>query len=171
MNKLDAAAKEKAKANNRVVATNRLARRDYDIIEELECGIELRGSEVKALREAKARLDEAFGRVIGNQLYLIGLHIQPYSFGHGFGAHEPDRHRRLLAHHYEIDRWRAVSEQQHLSIIPLQLYFKEGRVKVLLGMGRGRKHYDKRQVLAKRDADLEARRAITAAMRRSGSQG
>jgi SsrA-binding protein len=158
---------KKPDTSNRVIATNRLARRDYDILEELECGIVLQGSEVKSLREARARLDEAFGRVIGNELWLIGLHIQPYSQGHGFGAHNPDRQRKLLAHHGQIMRWRAITEQQRLTLVPLQMYFKEGRVKVLMGLGRGRKTYDKRQALARRDADLEARRAMAAALRGS----
>jgi SsrA-binding protein len=160
---------KKPDTSNRMIATNRLARRDFDIIEELECGISLQGSEVKALREARARLDEAFGRVVGNELWLVGMTIQPYSMSHGFGTHDPVRQRKLLAHRGEIDRWRSISEQQHLAIVPLQLYFKDGRVKVLIGLGRGRKTYDKRKVLAKRDADLEARRAIAAANRQRPS--
>ncbi len=151
---------KKPDSRDRVIATNRLARRDYEITDEMECGLVLRGSEVKALREARARLNEAFARVVGNELWLIGLHIPTYSNGSGFGTHDPDRHRKLLAHRPEIERWRSISEQQHLSIIPLSLYFKDGRVKVELGMGRGRKSYDKRQALARRDADLEARKAM-----------
>jgi SsrA-binding protein len=160
---------KKPDTSNRMIATNRLARRDYDIIEELECGIVLQGSEVKALREARARLDEAFAKVVGNELWIVGLHIQPYSMGHGFGAHDPVRQRKLLAHRGEIERWRSLSEQQHLAIVPLQMYFKDGRAKVLLGLGRGRKNYDKRRVLAQRDADLEARRAMAAATRQQRS--
>jgi SsrA-binding protein len=152
---------------NRVIATNRLARRNFDILEELECGISLLGSEVKALREARARLDEAFGRIIDGQLWLIGLHIQPYSQAHGFGSHDPDRQRRLLAHRGEIERWRAVVEQQHLTLVPLQLYLSDGRVKVLMAMARGRKTYDKRRVLAERDAELETRRAVATALKRA----
>ena len=151
---------------NRVLATNRSARRNFDILEELECGLVLRGSEVKALRESRARLDEAYGRVIDDELWLLGLHIQPYSQAHGFGVHDPDRPRKLLAHRGQILRWRAITEQQRLALVPLQLHLSEGRVKALIALARGRKSYDKRQVLARRDADLEARRAIAGALKR-----
>jgi SsrA-binding protein len=159
--------KDPRKDPNRVIASNRRARRDFDVLEELECGISLLGSEVKALREARARLDEAFGRVIDGQLWLFGLHIPPYSQAHGFGSHDPDRQRRLLAHRSEIDRWRAVVEQQHLALVPLQLHFAEGRVKVLMALARGRKTYDKRRALARRDAELETRRAMAGALKRT----
>jgi len=154
---------KKPESRDRVIATNRVARRDYDILDEMECGIVLRGSEVKSLRESRSRLDEAFARVVGGELWLIGLHIPPYTHGVGFGAHDPDRNRKLLAHRRDIDRWGALVDQQRLTMVPLSMYFKDGRVKVLLGLGRGRKRYDKRQALARRDADLEARRAIAAA--------
>jgi SsrA-binding protein len=153
----------KPESRDRVIATNRVARRDYDIIDEMECGLVLRGSEVKSLREARARLNEAFARVVRGELWLVGLHIPPYSHGVGFGAHDPDRHRKLLAHRHEIERWGALAEQQRLTMVPLSMYFKDGRVKVELGLGRGRKHYDKRQALARRDAELETRRAAAAA--------
>jgi len=150
---------------NRVLATNKLARREFEIVETLECGIQLTGSEVKSLREAKARLDEAFARVVRGELWLIGMHISPYAFGHGVGAHTPDRQRKLLVHRSELLRWQSIAEQQHLALVPLQVYLKDGRIKVELGMGRGRKSYDKRQVLARRDADREARRALADARR------
>jgi SsrA-binding protein len=157
--------RERERENNRVITTNRLARREFEIIETMECGIVLTGSEVKALREAKARLDDAFARVVRNELWLIGLHIPPYRFGHGFGSHDPHRQRKLLAHRYEIERWRSIAEQQHLTIVPLEMRLVKGRVKVDLALAKGRKTYDKRQALAKRDADLEARRALAAATR------
>jgi SsrA-binding protein len=150
---------------NRVLATNRLARRNFEVLEELECGLVLRGSEVKALRESKARLDEAYGRVMDDELWLVGLHIQPYSQAHGVGAHQPDRLRKLLAHRGQIERWRAITEQQRLTLVPLQLHLTEGRIKVLMALARGRKSNDKRQVLARRDADLEARRAVASALK------
>ena len=157
--------KRRVEPKRKVIATNRMARRDYEVEETMECGLVLRGSEVKALREARARLDEAFGRIMRNELWLIGLHIPAYSMGVGFGAHEPNRHRKLLAHRQEILRWQSISEQQHLALIPLELYFSEGRVKVELAMGRPRKNYDKRQQLAKRTADREANRAMADALR------
>ena len=150
---------------NKVVATNRQARRDYEILDFWECGIMLQGSEVKSLREAKVTLSDAFARFEGRDLYLVGLHINAYSNASAQGGHELGRTRRLLAHRHELDEMRHRVDQEHLSLIPLSLYFKEGRAKVELGLGRGRKHYDKRQVIAKRDADLDARRAMAARRR------
>jgi SsrA-binding protein len=155
---------------NRSIAVNKTAHREFDIIEELECGIALTGSEVKSLREAKVRLNDAFARVVRNELWLIGLHIAPYIHGHGFGAHVPERQRKLLAHRDEILRWQSIAEQQHLTMVPLRMYFKEGRAKVMLGLGRGRKTYDKRQVIARRDADREAQRAARDVERHRSAQ-
>ena len=150
---------------NRTITVNKTAHRDFDIIEEMECGVVLHGSEVKSLREAKVRINDAFGRVVRNELWLIGLHVAPYLYGHGFGAHDPDRHRKLLAHRAEILRWQSIADQQHLTMVPLRLYLKDGRVKLLLGLGRGRKNYDKRQVIAKRDAERELQRGHREAQR------
>jgi SsrA-binding protein len=155
---------------NRTITTNKLAHRNYEILEELECGMVLTGSEVKALRESQARINDAFARVVRGELWLIGLHIPAYSLGHGFGSHDPERHRKLLVHRRERERWHSLAEQQHLTMLPLRLYFKDGRVKVQLGLGRGRKTYDKRQLIAKRDADLEKRRALAAAVRHNASR-
>lgn len=156
---------KKIDERNRTITVNKIAHRDFEILDEMECGIVLHGSEVKSLREAKVRLNEAFGRVVRGELWLIGLHVAPYLYGHGFGAHDPDRHRKLLAHRAEILRWQSLADQQHLTMVPLRLYFKEGRVKVLLGLGRGRKNYDKRQVIAKRDAARELQRGAREAAR------
>ncbi|HEX2578415.1 MAG TPA: SsrA-binding protein SmpB [Aquihabitans sp.] len=150
---------------NKVVATNRQARRDYDVIDTWECGIMLQGSEVKSLREAKVTLSDAFGRFTGRELYLVGLHINAYSNASSQGGHELSRTRKLLAHRHELDEMRMRVDQEHLSLVPLSLYFKDGKAKVEIGLGRGRKHYDKRQVIAERDADLDARRAMAARRR------
>ncbi|QXC62773.1 SsrA-binding protein SmpB [Aquihabitans sp. G128] len=154
-------------SRNKIVATNRQARRDYEILDTWECGIMLQGSEVKSLREAKVTLTDAYARVDMREIYLVGLHINAYSSASAQGGHELSRTRKLLLHRHEIDELRLRVDQEHLSLIPLQLYFKEGRAKLELGLGRGRKHYDKRQVIAKRDADMDARRAM-AARRRTG---
>jgi SsrA-binding protein len=142
------------------IATNRQARRNYEILETIEAGIVLRGSEVKSLRESKVQISDAFGRIDGGEVWLNALHIAPYSHSQAHSGHDPDRPRKLLLHAAEIDRLRARVDQEHLSLVPLSLYFKEGRVKVDLALGKGRRSYDKRQVLAKRDAELEARRAM-----------
>lgn len=151
---------------NKVVASNRQARRDYEILDEWECGIMLQGSEVKSLREAKVALTDTFARFEGRDLYLVGLHINAYSASSTQGGHELTRTRRLLAHRHELDEMKQRVDQEHLSLVPLSLYFKDGRAKVELGLGRGRKHYDKRQVIAERDADMDARRAMAAQRRR-----
>lgn len=158
--------KQHAPAGATVVATNRQARRDYQIVDEWECGIVLQGSEVKSLREAKVTLTDSFARFDHGNLFLVGLHINAYSAASTQGGHELARTRRLLAHRHELDEMRRRVDQEHLSLVPLALYFKGGRAKLELGLGRGRKHYDKRQLIAQRDADLDARRAMAAARRR-----
>src|SRR5690242_6983284 len=149
-----------------VVATNRQARRNFEIIDSFEAGMVLRGSEVKSLREAKVTLADAYARVVGGELWLLGLHIAPYSHAAAHNGHELERDRKLLVHRAELDSLRARLEQERLNLVPLSLYFKEGRAKIEIGVGRGRKLHDKRQAIAKRDADLEARRAVSAARRR-----
>ena len=148
-----------------VVATNRRARRDYEILDTWECGIMLQGSEVKSLREAKVQLADSYARLQDHEVWLVGLHIAPYSLASSQGGHEPMRERKLLLHRDEIDRLKARVDQDRLTLVPLSLYFKDGRAKVELGLGRGRRSYDKRQAIAKRDADLEARRSISQANR------
>ena len=148
-------------SGTKVIATNRRARRDYEILETVEAGLVLKGSEVKSLREAHVQFADANGWIRDGEAWLIGLHIAPYSHavGNAFSP-DPDRERKLLLRRDEIQRLKSRVDQDRLALIPLSLYFKDGRVKVELGLGKGRKHYDKRQVLAKRDADLEARRAL-----------
>ncbi len=155
----------KPPSGNKTVATNRQARRDYEILDEWECGIMLQGSEVKSLREAKVTLTDAYARFEMRDLYLVGLHINAYTNASSQGGHELARTRKLLAHRHEIDEMRMRVDQEHLSLVPLSLYFKDGKAKLELGLGRGRKHYDKRQVIAKRDADMDARRAMAARRR------
>jgi SsrA-binding protein len=144
----------------KMVATNKQARRNYDITETYEAGMVLRGSEVKSLRESKLQINEAYARFENGELWLIGLHISPYTRASTHMTNDPTRKRKLLLHRAELDRLNSKMDQEHLSLVPMALYFKEGRAKVELGLGRGRKTVDKRQMLAKRDADLEARRAL-----------
>ena len=154
------AAKTVDKRGTKPVATNRTARRDYEILEILECGLVLKGSEVKALREAKVQLNDAYARVRDGELWLTGMHIAAYSHGTGAFNHEVDRDRKLLVHRSDIFHLRARVDQERLTLVPLSLYFKDGRAKVEIAVGKPRKNYDKRQALAKRDAELETRRAI-----------
>ena len=162
----DKDARRKAdESRSKVIATNRQARRNYEILESVEAGIVLRGSEVKALRESKVQLTDSFGRVSGGEIWLVGLHIADYSHAGRFDSHAPVRERKLLLHRFEIDRLRSRVDQEHLSLVPLSLYFKEGRAKLELGLGRGRSRVDRRQVIAKRDAELEARREMSRSLR------
>jgi SsrA-binding protein len=152
----------------KVVATNRQARRNYDVLDTFEAGLVLKGSEVKSLRESKVTLADAYARIIGREAWVVGLHITPYSHaGTGFGELDPERDRKLLLHRTEIDRLRARIDQDRLTLVPLSLYFKDGRAKLELGLAKGRTGVDKRQVMAKRDAEREAERAMAQARRRA----
>jgi SsrA-binding protein len=162
-----AAAKAKGKpdSNNRVVAQNRRARHDYDILDTYEAGIVLAGSEVKSLREGKAQLRDSYARVQDGEVWLYGVHVPPYAFASGFGSTDPDRRRKLLLHRRQIEELGRRTSQDSLTLVPLSLYFKDGRAKVDLALARGRKLYDKRHAIAERDAALEARRASSARRR------
>jgi SsrA-binding protein len=150
----------------KVVASNRRARHDYDILETFECGIVLTGSEVKSIRDGKIQLKDSFARVQDGEMWLHGVHISPYVYAQGPNAHDPDRSRKLLLHRAEIDELTGRTQQESLTLVPLSVYFKEGRAKVELGLAKGRRSYDKRQAIAKRDADREAARAMAHARRR-----
>jgi SsrA-binding protein len=144
----------------KLIAANRKARRNYEVLETVEAGLVLRGSEVKSLRAAHVQLGDAYARIDDGEAWLVSMHIAPYDHSQMHSGHEPERRRKLLLHRSELDRLRAIVDEQHLSLIPLSLYFKDGRAKVELALARGRKTYDKRQALAKRDAEREAARAI-----------
>lgn len=150
----------------KLIATNRLARRNYEILESIEAGLVLRGSEVKSLRDGHAQLRDAFARIENGEAWLHSAHIAPYEHAGGaHSGHDPDRPRKLLMHRNEIDRLRSLVDEQRLTLVALSLYFKEGKVKVDLALARGRKTYDKRQAIAKRDAEREAARAMARADR------
>ena len=141
------------------IARNRQAAYKYNFLEKWEAGLQLHGSEVKSLRESQVQLADAYARVERSEVWLHGLHIGAYSHSGGFDSHLPIRPRKLLLHRAEIDRWRARTDQEHLALVPLSIYFKDGKAKVELALARGRKAYDKRQTIAKRDAEFEARRS------------
>ena len=143
-----------------LIASNREARRNYAIDDTVEAGIVLLGSEVKSMREAQVQLADAFARIRDGEAWLEGVHVAPYSFAIGFGAHDPDRSRKLLLHRDEITRLKARVDQERVSIVPLSLYFRDGRVKVELGIGKGLAKADKRQAIAERDAKREAEREM-----------
>ena len=144
----------------RVVAENRKARHDYEILDTLECGIALVGSEVKSLRTGRMSLDEAYGRVEGSEVWLYGCDIPEYEKANQLN-HKPKRPRKLLLHRREIGTFAGHAFEKGLTLVPLKAYFKQGRVKVLLGVGRGRKAHDKREKLkaasARRDIEIALR--------------
>lgn len=154
--------KAKQQSGDRPVATNRKARHDYDILETVECGIALVGGEVKSLRAGKVQLRDSYARVQDGEVWLHGVHIAPYEFAHGHDAHDPDRRRKLLLHRREIDRLAGRVQQEGLTLVPLDVHFRNRRAKVTLALARGRKRYDKRQAIAARDAGREAARALSA---------
>ena len=144
----------------KLIATNRTARRDYEILDTVEAGLVLKGSEVKSLRESKVQINDAYARIINNELWLLGMHLAPYSHAAGVFGHEPDRQRKLLIHRNELLRLKSRVDLERLSLVPLSLYFKDGRAKIELALARGRNKGDKRAALAKKEADLEARKAM-----------
>ena len=143
------------------VATNRRARHDYEILDTFEAGMALVGTEVKSLRDGQIVLKDAHARVEDGEAWLIGVHVAPYELADGFSGHDPERRRKLLLHRWEIVELGERSAREGLTIVPLSVYFKDGRAKVELGLARGRKTYDKRHVIAERDAAREAAKAVS----------
>ena len=148
-------------AGPRPVAQNRKARHDYDILDRYEAGIVLAGSEVKSIRAGKVQLRDSYARVQDGEVWLHGVHVAPYAFSSGFGAVDPDRPRKLLLNRREIEELRQHTEQDSLTLVPLSIYFKDGRAKVDLAVARGRRKYDKRHAITARDAQREAARALS----------
>jgi len=155
----------KATDGRKVIATNRQARRDFELLESIECGVVLKGSEVKSLREAHVQFADANGWIRNGEVFLVGLHIAPYLNSTGMFGHDPDGERKLLLHRSEITRLKSKVDQGGLTLVPTSLYFKDGRVKVELALARGRNQRDKRQAIAKRDAELDVRRAMARSRR------
>lgn len=143
---------------DRVVTQNRRAFHDYFIEEQLEAGIELTGSEIKSIRDGKITIGEAYVRVSGGELWLVGAHITPFTHG-GYANHDPDRIRKLLVHRRQIADLRESTERKGLTIVPLRVKIKDGRAKVDIGVARGKKLYDKRQSEKERDARRDMQQA------------
>ena len=138
----------------KTIATNRRARHDYHIFEAVEAGISLVGSEVKSLRDGKASLQDAYAVVRGEEVFLMGVHIPPYPQA-SIMNHEPTRSRKLLLHKGEIRKLIAKTAEKGLTLVPLRMYFKGNKVKVEIGVAKGKRHFDKRETIAKRDAERE----------------
>ena len=143
----------------KIIAINRRARHDYFIDETIEAGLVLTGSEVKSLRAGKAQLKDSHARIERGEAWLANAHISEYNPAAQFG-HEPTRKRKLLLHAREIDRLTGKVKEKGLTLIPLRMYFKNGRAKVELGLARGKKQYDKRESIKERETDREVDRAM-----------
>jgi SsrA-binding protein len=148
-----------SETGDRMIANNRKARHDYDILESHEVGLVLRGTEVKSLRASQVNFKDSYADIRNGEAWLLGCHITPYS--HGTDAnHDPERPRKLLLHRREINRLLGKVAERGLTLVPLRLYFKHGRAKLELGLARGKKLHDKRQTIRERDARRELAREV-----------
>ena len=143
-------------ANDKVVATNREAYHNFHIMETVECGIALTGTEVKSVREGRCNLKDSYGQIRQGEAWLLNAHISPYSHGNREN-HEPTRTRKLLLHKKEIDKLQGKAQEKGLTLVPTKMYLKNGRVKIELAVAKGKKLYDKRETEKRREADREAR--------------
>jgi SsrA-binding protein len=150
---------DKTKDEVEVVARNKRARHEYHILETWECGLVLTGTEVKALRDGRANLTDAFGVVKDGEVFLLNAHISPYEQGNQFN-HEPTRTRKLLLHRREIRKLIGAVEREGLTLVPLELYFKNGKAKVVMALGKGKKLHDKRDDQRKREDERDMARAM-----------
>ena len=146
--------------SEKLVTSNRQARFEYAILETIEAGIALTGTEIKSVRAGKINLRDAYARIDAGEVWLIGMHISPYEQASEYFQHDPLRPKKLLLHRREIARMRAELGQKGLTLVPLRLYMKGPRAKIELGLGKGKKLYDKRDAMAERDAKRDVQRAL-----------
>lgn len=145
--------------NIKTVCQNRKARHDFHILEVMEAGMVLRGTEVKSLREGRANLKDSYARLKDGELFLMQAHISPYSHAY-YDNHEPDRPRKLLLHRQELKRLAGKAKEKGLTLVPLRIYFKDGKAKVELALARGKKVHDKREALKRKTEQRELEKAI-----------
>ena len=148
----------------RIIADNRKAYHDYHVLETMEAGVALLGTEVKAIREGRVNLRDSFARIENAEVWLMNVHISPYSHT-GYAHHEERRQRKLLLHRHEIRKLTGRVTEKGLTLVPLQMYFKKGRVKVQLALVKGKQLHDKRETLRRREVDRETRAAVKARQR------
>ena len=154
-----ARAPEQKTASDRVIAENRKAFHDYHIVETFEAGVALQGTEVKSIREGRVNLRDSYARVENGEVFVYNVHISPYSH-RGYADHEPTRRRKLLLHRQEIRKLIGRTVERGLTLVPLRLYFKGGKVKMAVSLARGKQAHDKREAIKKREADRETRAAV-----------
>ena len=145
--------------SERPLADNRKAGHDYHLLEQFEAGVALQGTEVKAIREGRVNLRDSYCRLERGEAYLLGAHIGQYSHG-GYASHDPVRPRKLLLHREELNKLLGKTTERGLTIVPLRMYLKNGRVKLVIALAKGKKTYDKRETIRRRDAERETRTAI-----------
>lgn len=143
--------------NIKIITSNKKARHDYHISETVEAGIVLKGTEVKSLRAGKCNLQDAYAKIINGEVWLVGMHISVYE-NQGYVTHDPEARRKLLLHRYEIKRLNRQVMEKGITLIPLKVYFKNGRAKVEIGLASGKRKYDKRADIAQRDQQREMKR-------------
>jgi SsrA-binding protein len=156
MSKTKKSKKNQVLANERVISENRKARYEYHVLDSLECGIVLVGSEVKSLRAGTVTLSESYGRIRENEVWLVGCDIPEYKEANRFN-HKPKRDRKLLLHRREIERFAKRAYEKGLTLVPLRMYFKEGKAKVLLGLCKGKQEFDKREAQKKAETSKALR--------------
>jgi SsrA-binding protein len=142
-----------------LIADNRKAGHDYHLLEQFEAGMVLTGTEVKAAREGRVNLREAYCQLKGGEAYLLGAHVGQYSHG-GYASHDPTRPRKLLLNKAELNKLLGKTTEKGLTIVPLRMYFKKGRIKLAIALAKGKKTYDKRETTKRREADRETRAAV-----------
>ena len=152
-------AKTEREQAQQFIAENRKARHDYHIIETWEAGVALLGTEVKSIREGRINLRDSYARIENGEVWLMNVHISPYSH-RGYASHEEMRQRKLLLHRTEIRKLLGKVAEKGLTLVPLDMHYKSGRVKVLLALARGKQEHDKRETLRKREVDRETRAAV-----------
>ena len=151
-------------ASQRLIADNRKALHDYHVLDSWEAGVVLLGTEVKAIREGRVNLRDSFARVDKGEVWLLNVHISPYSHT-GYAHHDERRHRKLLLHEHEIRKLAGRVAEKGLTLVPLRMYFKKGRVKVQLALAKGKQVHDKRETIRRREIDRETRAAVKARQR------
>jgi SsrA-binding protein len=152
-------AKTETKSNEKLIADNRKAFHDFHILETFEAGIALLGTEVKAIREGRVNLRDSYARAEGGEIWAYNIHISPYTH-RGYADHEPTRRRKLLLHRDEIRKLIGKTTERGMTLVPTRLYFKSGRVKLAVGLAKGKKEHDKRETIRRREAERETRAAI-----------
>ena len=146
-------------AGETIIADNRKARHEYHVLDTFEAGLALRGTEVKAMREGRANLTDAYCRIERGEAYLVGAHVGQYSHG-GSASHDPVRPRKLLLHRDELSKLLGKTTEKGMTIVPLRMYFKNGRAKIAIALAKGKRLYDKRETIKRREAERETRAAM-----------